>query len=771
MTLISLLKLYLVKAPTVASVGLPIAFAGDLLNRLPIPKQLPDLNALLQKVIGNPYYLLPILAIVIIGCIIAAIAGRSKAKRNRLKKDVFRTPVSKLKPEDLGIEKYKNDDHYVPRESDEHLRRILEGGSPKVLVIGKTGAGKTRTLYEAIKERKDFVIAVPKHHTITPENSRKIAHSLRKKKVFLFLDDLDKYVKKVDIAMLIDQLENEAGSLTVLATCRTGDALDLVEKLEPSFLRHFENRIRIELRDLAPAEEEALAKSLDRAWSSTTYNHTPGSVALDLPDMKTRYKNTSNDGKAIIRLLKVLRSSLVHIYDEHLVKKLFYAASETESHERGNWGKALAEMVESGLIARKEGCLSVYDAYLDDDFVDDYTPSERDYEALETLLIREKDTEALFSMGIFYSTRDQLDKSISALEKAVEFNPDHIGARLCLGTAYEKTDMLEKALTQYEEIMKISMNNAEIHYRLGLIYYNQNMLDEAINEFKRTTNINPNHVEAHYNLAVAYEKKGLEDEAIAEYKETTRLGPGHLNAHRSLALIFNKRDMLAEAIQEFKQVTRINPNDAEAHYILASAYNENGKTQDAIHEYKELARINPDDVQAHYNLGVNYFRIRNFGGAIEAFKHVVSFQPHDIKAHYNLGLAYFKKDMVEDALKEYQEVSRLKPGDPAVYYNLALCYDRKGMLDEAIDGFKEAIRNYPNHPDAHCNLALTYNKKNMYDAAIAEFKEAIRIKPKDPAVHGGLALAYHKKGMAMEARKEFRIYEQLKAQTAKHHRR
>ncbi|MEE9585060.1 MAG: tetratricopeptide repeat protein, partial [Candidatus Brocadiales bacterium] len=660
--------------------------------------------------------------------------------------------------------KYKAGDYYVPRESDEYLRRLLESGSPKVLVIGKTGAGKTRTIYEAIKDKKDFIVVAPKHHTISPDSNRRIINSLRKKKVFLFLDDLDKYLKKIDIAMLISQLEQNVEALAVLATCRAGDTLALVDRIEPSFLRQFENRIRIELRDLTPEEEEALAKALDKDWSSTMYGRTPGSVALDLPEMKTYYKNASNEGRAIIGLLKMLRSSFIPVYKENLVKKLFSTALERESDDQGNWGKALAEMVEGGLITKKQGCLNIYDACLEDDFVDDYSPSEEDYRTLEELLIKEKEAEALFSMGVFYDTKDWLDKSINVLENAVEFAPNHIDARLCLGAAYEKKDMLEQAVTQYEEVMRLSPDNAQVHYRLGLIYYSQDMVEEAIEAFRSATRINPNHIEAHYNLAFAYEKREQEEEAVAEYKETTRLCPGHLNAHRNLALILNKRGMLEEAIQEFKEVTWINPDDAEAHYILASTYSESGKTEDAIAEFKELVRINPDDAKARYNLAISYYKTRNLEGAIEAFKEVIKVNPDDIKAHYNLGLACYKKDLIDEAVKEYEEVLRLKPGDPAVYYNLALCYDKKGMIDEAIDGFKEAVRSYPNHPDAHRNLAMAYNKKNMFDAAIEEFKAAITIRPKDPATHGGLALAYHRKGMTMEARKEFRLYEQLKAQ-------
>ncbi|MFQ5862233.1 MAG: tetratricopeptide repeat protein [Candidatus Brocadiales bacterium] len=748
------------KTLTVAFAGLPIADVTDILSKL------SHLKPLLKQAPSNLQLLLPILAVLIIGCIVGILVGRAKAKRNKLKKDALITKASKLLPDNLGIEKYADEYHYVPRESDEYLRRLLEEGAPRVLVLGKTGSGKTRTIYEAIKDKKDFIIFAPKHHTISSKNLKTMG-SLRKKNVLLFLDDLDKHIKKIDIAMLIGQLEKNAKTLTVLATCRTGDTLTLVEKIEPSFLKQFENRIRIELRDLTADEEEALAKSLDRDWSPTMYDRTPGSVALDLPDMKARYKNASNEGKAITWLLKILHSSFIYDCKENLVKKLFNMTFEKEPHIRANWGKALTEMVETGLITRKAGYLNIYDAYLDNDFIYDYSPGEEDYQMLEALLTKEKDAEALFSMGIFYDTKNQLDKSIGVLEKAVEFDSNHIGARLCLAAAHEKKNMLEEAITQYKEVMKTSPDNAQVHYRLGLIYYNQNMIEEALEEFRSAANINPNHIEAHYNLALVYEKLEQVEDAIAEYRETIRLGPAHLDAHRNLAFIYNKKGMVYEAIREFKEVAWLNPDDAEVHYILASAYSESGKTEEAIAEYKELVRINPDDVKAQYNLAVSYYKMGKLEGTIEAFKEVIRVNPDDVRAHYNLGLAHYKKNMVDDAVREYEEVLRLKPGDPAAYYNLALCYDRKGIIDKAIDGFKEAIRNYPNHPDAHRYLALAYNKKDMFDAAIEEFKEALRIRPKDPTAHGGLALAYHKKGMTTEARKEFRIYEQLKAQLAK----
>ncbi len=762
MKLITLLKLDLTEALTASLAGFPPALLENVSKRL----SATDINGLLTKIFSNPSYFLPILAIVIIGGIIAAIVAKVKAKHRRLRKDVLLTPVGKLTPELLGIEQYKNGDCYVERESDDQIAELLGEGRPRMLVTGRTGSGKTRTIYEAIKEMKDFVLLAPKHHTISSDKLKTITH-LHKKKVFLLLDDLHKYVRKVDVAMLIGLLENNTRELVVLATCRSGDTLELVDGVKPSFLEHFETQSRIELRDLNAEEEEALAKLLERPWSSTMYDHTPGSVAVNLPEMRKRYKGTSSGAMTIIELLKLLHSCHINTYKESLVKKLFSAALEKDPENKGNWGKSLAEVVESGLVARKEGDLHIYDAYLEDDFVDNYTPDADDYQALEEILTKEKDAEALFSLGVFYETRDMPDKSIGALEKVVKLDPHHIEARLCLADAYEKSDMLEEAVTQYEEVMKDSPDNSQVHYRLGLIYANQGMVESALEEIKKTIDINPNLIEAHYNLGLIYEKKEQEDYAILEYRETIRLGPGHLHAHRNLALLYNKRGMIAEAIQEFKEVALLSPDDTEAHYILASAYSESGNAHEAAAEYKELVRINPDDVKAQYNLAVNYYKTREIGSAIEAFEKVVRIEPDNIKAHYNLGLAYYKKDMLDHAVKQYEEVLRLKPGYPAVYYNLALCYEKKGMIDEAMDGFKEAIRNYPNHPEAHRSLALAYNQNGMFGAAIEEFKEAIRIRPKDVTAHGGLALAYHKKGLVLEARKEFRIYEQLKLQTAK----
>ncbi|MCQ4574700.1 MAG: tetratricopeptide repeat protein [Candidatus Brocadiales bacterium] len=767
-TLISLLlkQLNVLEALTEAPAGRPSGPTSSVLDRIPIPDKLPDVSSLLNEIFSNPYYLLVIAAVLVIGGIIAAFVARAAGKRGRLRKDALRIPVDKLTPEDLGIEKYKNGEHHIPRESDEYLVSLLDGVEPRVLVVGKTGSGKTRTVYEAVKGMNGYVVLAPKHHTI-PQNKLKAISYLRKKKVFLFLDDLDKYVKKVDIAMLIEQLKKNAGALAVLATCRGGDPLELVEKTEPSFLMQFDDRTRIELRDLTPEEEEALASSLDRDWSPTAYNRTPGSVAVDLPEMKVRYKNASSGGKTVVGLLKMLRSCFIHTYKESVVKKLFQATFEGDPESKANWNDALTEMVGNELVTRKEKELSIYDAYLEDDFIDDYTPGEEGYQKLEDLLIREKDAEGLFSMGVFYYTRDRLDKSIDVLENAAAFDPNHVNARICLGDAYEKKDMVEEAITQYEEVLKINPGNPQVHNRLGLMYYEQDMMDAAIEAFGKTIGINPGNVEAHYHLGLIHEKREEMEDAILEYREAIRLAPSHLDAHRNLAFIYNKQGLLEEAIREFREVAAINPEDAEVHYILASAYSESGKVQEAIAEYVELVRINPDDAKAQYSLAVNYYKTGRLEAAVEAFKEVIRINPDDVRSHFNLGLTYYKKDMIEDAVKEYEEVLKLKPGYSAAYYNLALCYAKKGMTDEAIDGFKEAIRNNPNHPEAHRNLALAYNKKNMFDAAVEEFREAIRIRPNDPTSHGGLAMAYHKKGMTMEARKEFRIYEQLKARLSR----
>ncbi|OHB90569.1 MAG: hypothetical protein A3E19_07160 [Planctomycetes bacterium RIFCSPHIGHO2_12_FULL_52_36] len=775
-----------------AAVTLPEeGLEGEVSRSLPhisIPHSLKLLYGLVK---AHPQYVVAFLLIAAIGIIIGIAVGVAKGRVKRLRRLALFKPVSRLAPTDLGIENYLGQGCYIRRESDDTITSLLGEGASAILVVGKTGSGKTRTVFEALKggrasatssaESATPTAHIEAHGRVLPDKGKEDYYilaprprltslrelsvpGLSRKRIVLFLDDLPRYIKKLDVVGLFRQMEGRAKGIVLLATC-SPDKFPLLEKEAPELLRLFRPKNRISLRDLAPAEQKSLASALGRNETTSLVNATPASLTLNLAEMKERYKD-SGDAMLVIHSLLLLHGAFISTCRESLVKEVCGRVFN-KTFSRSQWRGALKGLIARGLIARgstpnKEGTLEIYEGYLEEGFVDDYTPREEDMDALQEVLLKSRDWEGLYSIGVYRSTRGQWEKALQVLERAVEVNPHSGEIRYLLGEAHQRAGMIERALEDYKEVVRLDKRNPKALYALGTIYNEMYMIKEAVEVLRRVVLLDPNHSGACFQLAMAFEKAGMIEECLAMLREATSIDPNYTEAHRYLAGLYQKRGQYGEALQEYRELARINPDDEEAHLVLASAYNKIGRVNEATTELKELIRINPANLKAHYTLALSYYKKGMLEEAIKEFKDVLILSPEDHSARSNLALAYSKKNLLDEAIEEYKEILRLRPQEIGACYNLAQTYEKKGYGEEAVARYKEVIGLNPEHAEAHYRLALINLKGELLEEAMHGFREVIRLRPTHAMAHGQLAMIYQKIGLMAEARREYRLYTQLK---------
>ncbi len=731
---------------------------GGLLNHffphITIP---PILRPLISFAKAHPGYLVAFLLLMALGILIGIIIGVKKGREKRLRHLALFKPVAKIAASDLGIKNYLGKGSYLRRQSDEALTNLLEEGASAVLILGRPGSGKTRTVFEALRAKEDHYLLAPKPRLTSLKELT--VPGLSKKKLILFLDDLYRYVNKTDVVGLFRQLEGRAKGFVFIATCAP-DKLPFLEKEAPEFLRLFKAKKRIFLRDLSPAEQKFFIEVLGFNEQIFATSLTPAYFALNLANMKERYKGSENI-RAIIHSLFLLHKAFIFHCEESLVKE---ACEQVlgKHFSRSQWRDALRDLEAMSLTVKVDSTLESYERYMDEAFVDDYTPSERDIDTLQDAILKSKDGEALFGLGTYRITNGQWEKALPVLERAIEVNPHSSEARYSLGKAYEHMGMMERALEAYKHVVKLDSHNPAAHYALGTIYNEMYMVKEAVEAFKHTILLDPYHSRAYFQLAMAYEKAGMIEECLTMLRQVTRLDPDFSEARRYLANLYQKRGQYGEALQEYRELVRINPDDEEAHLVLATAFNKIGRVNEAMNELKELIRINPANLKAHSTLALAYYRKGMLEEAIKGFKDVLILNPDDLAARSNLALAYLKRNLLDEAVEEYREILIRKPEDVAARFNIAQAYEKQDRKEEAVEGYKEVLKHNPEHAEAHYRLAIINLKDGLLEEALKELKEVVRLRPTHAMAHGQLAMIYQKAGLLAEARKEYRSYERLR---------
>ena len=440
----------------------------------------------------------------------------------------FYKPVKKLAPGNFKIQKYKKE--YIQRVSNITIENLLNNWK-HVLIIGKPKIGKTRAAYEEIRKLKDISVI-----KLRPENIEIVKIKippLSNKNLVLFIDDFGRFID-LNIEDIIDRLKKKSKKLIIVATCRTGKELSLVQEEKPHLYREF---ISVKLEEISETDGINLAKRTGTQWKKTQFDGTPGSVILDLEDMKNRYKKAA-DGKIILKALKLLKKANLYIYKELRVKDICGDIFELpiEKLRRYNWDEIINNLKKANFITSDKGLLDIYPSYLDI-CIYDYDAPLNDLLKLKNMLIRFRDSGCLLYLGQSFYHKKEFEYAKDCYLESLEIYPKYASAHSNLGYVLTKLGEAEESKRNIEEAEKL-YKEAEKEHRIAI-------------------SLNQNFSPAHCCLAYVLGELKMYKEAEMEYREAIRLAPESPFAHNLIGhLLTNKFGRHKEAELEYREAIR-----------------------------------------------------------------------------------------------------------------------------------------------------------------------------------------------------------------------
>jgi DNA-binding transcriptional MerR regulator len=132
--------------------------------------------------------------------------------------------------------------------------------------------------------------------------------------------------------------------------------------------------------------------------------------------------------------------------------------------------------------------------------------------------------ERFFAAGLRYEERgESAEKAIQAYQKAIEMNPEAVGAFINLGTVYYNLGQMEAAESCYQSALSIEPDYALVHFNLGNVADEKNDLPRAREHYEEAIRREPAYSDPHYNLALVYEKLGLHGKARQQWLRYLKL--------------------------------------------------------------------------------------------------------------------------------------------------------------------------------------------------------------------------------------------------------
>jgi tetratricopeptide (TPR) repeat protein len=233
---------------------------------------------------------------------------------------------------DIVIAKYQPD-LYLERE-EERLARAALQQSGAVVIVGKPLSGKTRLATELIRSGPDALVVIPRANE-PPAALEALAVS--GPEVVLFIDDLHQPARQtMQPLSWRERLVAATGDeCRIICTSRDGDDWEAVQRNHGQLLDLFGSGCCVFLsagpgtgNDLDEEQGWTLAEQLDldKREFSRRFDGTPGSLVLDLDEMRRRYERLSNEssrGVAMSRLLdsaKILSEATLPVFPEALLR-------------------------------------------------------------------------------------------------------------------------------------------------------------------------------------------------------------------------------------------------------------------------------------------------------------------------------------------------------------------------------------------------------------------------------------------------------------------
>lgn len=529
----------------------------------------------------------------------------------------------------IGIAAYRPD-VYIRRAVDDNARHALatEG---TVIVVGKPKSGKSRLALELLKQHPEAIVVIPHAHD-PPEEFE--GAGLAGRSVILFFDDLHRAAATLQPHEWRRRLTLATGRpCQMVCTSRDGRDWQEVQANNEILLANLgsnavvsTSRTGSQGHNFTHPEGRALAKALNMSSREfkKRFDGTPGSLLLDLADMKRRYERLRDER---LRDERHGSASMARALD---AAKLLYVANQPRLRLslmrrvaetiRGD-GRMSQEAWETLCRRTEEEAFGFFDVASDQfrtylPYLEEcigYSPSEESLEQLVPVLSEAGDYDGLLYLGMARRgpVQDAVERTMRA---AITSGKTNVWGDLCMFLA-SQAGRERDAEEAFRCAVAAGVPNAQAN--LGAFLLRQGQMEEAEQVLREAVSLGSSG--ATYNLCLLLASRpGTETEAETVCQQA--LAAGWVPAANALANVLARLPD-PEAWKKAERLYRraIAGGLAISHYNLAVLLtNQPGREAEAEMECR--AAIEAGIMASMNELGIILARREHYDKAERAFR-------------------------------------------------------------------------------------------------------------------------------------------------------
>jgi len=206
--------------------------------------------------------------------------------------------------------------------------------------------------------------------------------------------------------------------------------------------------------------------------------------------------------------------------------------------------------------------------------------------------------EAHQRLGKVLQLQGRLNEAETCFRRALELDPDYVGALIGLGTIEAAKGDSQSAFKRFDMAVEIEPHDAEAHFACARQLETMGRADEALAAYFRTLEFNPLHPEVSQRIGAIQLARNQPDLALARLEQAVDLAP----ENGEVRLLHGRAHLMIghtpQAIADFRAAARNLPNRADVYYFLALALDAAHQPADALKAAEQALRLAPDYADA-----------------------------------------------------------------------------------------------------------------------------------------------------------------------------
>ncbi|MDA0525231.1 tetratricopeptide repeat protein [Methanococcoides alaskense] len=187
--------------------------------------------------------------------------------------------------------------------------------------------------------------------------------------------------------------------------------------------------------------------------------------------------------------------------------------------------------------------------------------------------------------------KNEYEKSLKAINKALDLNPDDAEAWNNKGVTLGDLGRHEEALEAHNKALELNPDYADAWNNKGVVLGNLDRHEEALEAYKKALELNPDYADAWNNKGVALSYLGRHEEALEAYKKAIDLDPENAEAWNNKGVALRDLGRHEEALEAYKKALDLNPDDAEIWYNKAGIEAINNSISESLFDLKMAIKI------------------------------------------------------------------------------------------------------------------------------------------------------------------------------------